>query len=172
MVRLRRQLDRGSEVTFLPGDGSSENRTYEVHVVTVEGNSVSATGPTPQSALLNVTRVQPDGGQVTYAPAAGGGWFADLRDVSGRILATGIGNSHAEALAHMLERRGLADQADDDGLEPFCGTCEATIGIFHGHSGWQHFRGSGTVEAPNELFEADHEIAAAWRANAAAQEAE
>lgn len=173
MVRLRKLLDRGSEVTFLPGDGSDENRTYDVHVVTVDGNGITASGPTPQSALLNVTRVQPDGGQLTYAAASYGGWFADLRDVSGRIKATGYGRSQAEALAQLLERRGLADEDDsDDDLEPYCGTCEATIGIFHGHTGWQHFRGSGTVEAPNELFDAGHEIAVAWRENAAAQDAE
>lgn len=50
MVRLRKLLDQGSEVTFLPGDGSDENRVYDVHVVTVEGNGFTASGPTPQSA--------------------------------------------------------------------------------------------------------------------------
>jgi hypothetical protein len=168
MVRLRRLLDRGSEVTFLPGDGSDENRTYEVHVVTVEGNGVTATGPSPQSALLNATRVQPDGGQVTYAQAADGGWFADLRDTTGRSTAAGYGRSHAAALAQLLQRRGLADQADDDGLEPYCGECGAPIGIFLGHGqGWHHHRGAGTAAAPVELYDADHEPAPAWRERAA-----
>ena len=110
MVRLRKLLDSGSEVTFLPGDGTAADgsRSYDVHVVTVDGNGITACGPSPQNALLSVSRLEGDGRQVTYAQAAGGGWFADLRDEDGRCVETGIGRTHAEALAHLRERVQLA----------------------------------------------------------------
>lgn len=53
--------------------------------------------------------------------------------------------------------------ADDD-LEPYCATCGATVGIFIDHGeGWHHFRGAGTPEDPNELYDAGHEPDLAWR---------
>lgn len=112
MVRLRKLLDSGCDVTFQPGDGTAadESRSYECYVTTPEGNGVTACGPTPQNALLSVSRLEGDGRQVTYAQAAGGGWFADLRDEDGRSVETGIGRTHAEALAHLRERVQLAGQ--------------------------------------------------------------
>lgn len=49
--------------------------------------------------------------------------------------------------------------------EPFCFTCNGTIGIFIGHEGWHHFRGNGTEQSPNVLFDAGHEPVVAWSEN-------
>jgi hypothetical protein len=60
------------------------------------------------------------------------------------------------------------DEDDEDCLEPYCSRCGATIGIFIGHGdGWRHYRGGGTVESPNELFDAGHEAELAERARGA-----
>lgn len=106
MVRLRKLLDQGSEVTFLPGDGAADDgtRTYDVRVVTADGTELAAAGPSPQGALLNVTRLEGSGRRVTFAPDPVGGWFCDLRDAGGRCVQTGLGRSHAQALAHLRER--------------------------------------------------------------------
>jgi hypothetical protein len=113
--------------------------------------------------LVTPDRASIRGHQVTYAQASGGGWFADLRDSSGRSTATGYGRSQAEALKRMLGE----DQADDDGLEPFCGECQRAIGIFYGHEGWQHYAGEGTVASPVELYDAGHAPVAAFRERSA-----
>jgi hypothetical protein len=172
MVRLRKLLDAGCEVTFLPGDDSAGDgsRAYEIHMITFEGDGVTAVGPSPQETLLRASRLRPGIGQVTYATSAAGGWFADLRDTTGRSTATGYGRSQAEALAQLRERQAAGDPAeDDDNLEPYCRECGAGIGVFIGHGqGWHHFRGSGTVEAPVELYDAGHEPVVAWRENAPA----
>ena len=66
-------------------------------------------------------------------------------------------------LAKRLTTR-LAEAEDDDDLEPCCATCDAKIGIFYGHGpGWHHFRGEGTPENPNELYDAGHEPEVGWR---------
>ncbi len=53
---------------------------------------------------------------------------------------------------------------EDDGLEPFCATCAAAIGIFPGYGeGWRHFRGEGTVASPVELYDVGHAPALGWR---------
>lgn len=106
MVRLRKLLDSGCEVMFQSGDGTAADgaRSYEIHVITAEGNGVTACGPTPQDALLTASRMEGNGREVTYASAAGGGWFADLREEDGRILASGLGPSQAAALAHLRDR--------------------------------------------------------------------
>lgn len=165
MVRLRKLLDQGSEVTFLPGDGAADDgsRTYVVRAAAADGTTLTATGPSPQSALLNVTRLQGGGRQVTYAPSARGGWFADLRENDGQTVATGLGRSHAEALADLREQLGQGSAAADD-LEPYCSACGAAIGIFQGHGdAWKHYRGSGTAASPVELLDTDHELVVARR---------
>jgi hypothetical protein len=66
-------------------------------------------------------------------------------------------------LVERLQERVDELEFDDDGLDPYCSTCGAGIGIFHGHvDGWHHFRGKGTVESPNELYDAGHEPALSW----------
>jgi hypothetical protein len=62
------------------------------------------------------------------------------------------------------------DTYDDelDELEPYCAACGATAGIFYGRTGWHHYRGNGTAETPNELYDAGHEPAVAWRERAGA----
>jgi hypothetical protein len=83
------------------------------------------------------------------------------------------------AMIERLEARVGEDQADeDDDEEPYCcaviaqapGTpvppviCNAAVGIFHGHGdGWHHYRGDGTADNPNELYDAGHEPVIAWR---------
>lgn len=166
MVRLRKLLDRGFEVTFLPGGdlAGDGTQTYEVMVTAIDGDERAAYGPTPQSALLNVTRIEPGGRMVTFAATPAGGWFADMREEDGRIVATGAGRSHAEALAQLRERvQADSPGAEADEPEPCCGSCGAQIGIFHGRESWHHFRGAGTVESPVELFDAGHEPTLAWR---------
>lgn len=55
------------------------------------------------------------------------------------------------------------DEAADD-EEPYCETCGASVGIFHGRGdAWLHYRGEGTVASPVELFDAGHEPVIAWR---------
>jgi hypothetical protein len=49
------------------------------------------------------------GHAVTHAEAAGGGWFADLRDPAGRLAETGLGNTQAEALASLRDRLGRSE---------------------------------------------------------------
>ena len=52
--------------------------------------------------------------------------------------------------------------ADGEGIEPYCATCGAWIGIFYGLAGWRHFRGDPAPGGQRELYEADHEAAPAW----------
>jgi hypothetical protein len=112
MLDLQRLLDAGYDVMFQPGDGTAADgsRAYECYLTTPEGNGVTAVGADPAEALRRAARLQGDGGQVTYAETAGGGWFADLRDEGGRCVDTGIGRTKTAALAHLRERlqlRGL-----------------------------------------------------------------
>ena len=52
--------------------------------------------------------------------------------------------------------------ADGEGIEPYCATCGAWIGNFHGLAGWRHFRGDPAPGGQRELYEAGHEAAPAW----------
>ena len=54
------------------------------------------------------------------------------------------------------------EAADGEGIEPYCATCGAWIGIFHGLAGWRHFRGDPAPGGQRELYEAGHEAAPAW----------
>jgi hypothetical protein len=52
---------------------------------------------------------------LSYAEAAGGGWFADLRDADGQLVETGIGQTQPEAQAHLaarLERNDAQAEAE------------------------------------------------------------
>ncbi len=56
------------------------------------------------------------------------------------------------------------DDVDEDGFEPYCRTCDATIGVFLGHGdAWWHFRGEGTAASPVELYDLGHAPEVAWR---------
>ena len=46
--------------------------------------------------------------------------------------------------------------ADGEGIEPYCLTCGAWIGIFYGLTGWRHFRGDPAPGGQRELYEAGH----------------
>jgi hypothetical protein len=66
----------------------------------------------------------------------------------------------------MVERlmARLNEAVDEDDEEPYCATCGASIGVFHGHGdAWLHYRGEGTVASPVELFDAGHAPVIAWR---------
>ena len=52
--------------------------------------------------------------------------------------------------------------ADGEGIEPYCATCGAWIGIFHGLTGWRHFRGDPAPGGQRELYEAGHPAAPAF----------
>jgi hypothetical protein len=66
------------------------------------------------------------------------------------------------ALVERLNARLDEDYALDD--EPYCATCGATVGIFHGHgTAWLHFTGQGTADSPVDLYDAGHEPVIAWR---------
>jgi hypothetical protein len=106
MLGLQRLLDGGYEVTFRPGDGAvaDDGRSYECRMVTPEGKTVTAGGAVPSEAMRAAAQLQGDGCQVTYASAADGAWFADLRDADGRCVQTGLGATKAMALAHLRER--------------------------------------------------------------------
>lgn len=71
---------------------------------------------------------------------------------------------------HLGDLLALVDQltrgAVHEEEEPFCATCGTTIGIFIEHGdGWHHFRGNGTEQNPNVLYDAGHEPVVAWREN-------
>jgi hypothetical protein len=71
-------------------------------------------------------------------------------------------------LVERLQERVDELEVDDDGLEPYCSTCGASISIFIGHGDERHhYRGNGTAESPNELYDAGHEPALSWREAAA-----
>jgi len=109
MLGLQRLLDGGYEVTFRPGGAAAgdDGRSYECRLVTPEGKSVTAGGAVPSEAMRAAAQLQGDGCQVTYASAADGAWFADLRDADGRCVQTGLGATKAMALAHLRERLRL-----------------------------------------------------------------
>ena len=66
------------------------------------------------------------------------------------------------AMVERLMARLNEGQADDE--EPYCETCGARIGIFHGRGdAWLHYTGQGTAASPVELFDAGHEPVIAWR---------
>jgi hypothetical protein len=52
--------------------------------------------------------------------------------------------------------------ADCEGIEPYCATCGAWIGIFYGLAGWRHFRGDPAPGGQRELYEAAHPAAPAF----------
>ena len=54
--------------------------------------------------------------------------------------------------------------ADGEGIEPYCATCGAWIGIFYGLTGWRHFRGDPAPGGQRELYEAGHPAAPAGQA--------
>jgi hypothetical protein len=67
-----------------------------------------------------------------------------------------------QAMVERLEARLDEEYANDD--EPYCSTCGAAIGVFHGHGdAWLHYTGEGTVDSPVELFDAGHAPVIAWR---------
>ncbi len=58
----------------------------------------------------------------------------------------------------------MTDPDETASLEPYCADCGATVGIFQGHGEtWRHFRGAGTPDSPNVLYDPGHEAAVAWR---------
>ena len=67
-------------------------------------------------------------------------------------------------MVERLQDRLDGDRDGEDDLIPYCAECGATIGVFIGHgSGYHHFRGSGTVESPNELYDPGHGPVVTWR---------
>ena len=67
-----------------------------------------------------------------------------------------------QAMIERLQARLDEDQDNDE--EPYCGTCGAAVGIFHGRGdAWLHYTGQGTAADPVELFDAGHEPVIAWR---------
>jgi hypothetical protein len=69
-----------------------------------------------------------------------------------RKLATVAAAFHAAA--------GQADDGED--TEPYCATCGAWIGIFHGLDGWRHFRGDPAPGGQRELYDPGHQAVPAW----------
>jgi hypothetical protein len=66
------------------------------------------------------------------------------------------------AMVERLEAR--LNEGQDDDEEPYCDTCGAAVGIFHGRGdAWLHYTGQGSVASPVELFDAGHEPVIAWR---------
>jgi hypothetical protein len=66
------------------------------------------------------------------------------------------------AMIERLEARLDEEYAAAD--EPYCETCGASIGVFHGRGdAWLHYTGVGTAASPVELFDAGHEPVIAWR---------
>lgn len=66
------------------------------------------------------------------------------------------------AMVERLQTRLDEDQDGDE--EPYCSTCGASVGIFHGRGdAWLHYTGEGTVASPVELYDAGHEPLIAWR---------
>jgi hypothetical protein len=56
-----------------------------------------------------------------------------------------------------------ADELEDgDGIEPYCATCGAWIGVFYGLAGWRHFRGDPAPGGQRELYDEAHEAVPAW----------
>lgn len=55
---LARLLEAGHEVTFLRGDGASAGRAFECHLITPEGNGVTACGATPAAALAGASPLE------------------------------------------------------------------------------------------------------------------
>lgn len=80
-------------------------------------------------------------------------------------FALGVAQQLLGDLADLAERlggdEGQAAEPEDDHWRDYnyaCSTCGAQIGIFEGHvGGWRHYRGSGTVANPVEIFDAGHE---------------
>ena len=54
------------------------------------------------------------------------------------------------------EVAGVLDDVHAKGVEPYCVTCGAWIGIFCGLAGWRHFRGDPAPGGQRELYEAGH----------------
>jgi hypothetical protein len=80
--------------------------------------------------------------------------IGDLTDIINRLAGE-------EDLPAVLRRLADEDEAEDENLgEPEdyrCATCGATISVFIDHGdGWHHYRGNGTLDAPTELYDADH----------------
>jgi hypothetical protein len=68
------------------------------------------------------------------------------------------------ALAGLLDIAEGAETGDDsdDGLQPYCTTCLSWVGMFHGMTGWHHFRGDPAPGSQRVLYEAGHPAAIGW----------
>jgi len=102
------------------------------------------------------------------------GWAAALLDALRAEVAGVLDDEHAsrqdaleQAAAKLATARAAFhaagdELADGEGIEPYCLTCGAWIGIFYGLTGWRHFRGDPAPGGQRELYEAAHEAAPAW----------
>lgn len=91
------------------------------------------------------------------------GWLSGLDDPVCQVVASLIWRARQAGAA--TARGEGADQDDDDldDVVPYCTVCGENVALFHGMTGWQHFRGEHAPGSHRELFEASHETEVAWR---------
>lgn len=77
-------------------------------------------------------------------------WLDDVLDLVNELAPPAADNS-------------ARSDEDIEDIQAYCSECDATIGHFLGRAGWQHFRGEGTAEHPNEIFAPGHLPSVAWR---------
>jgi len=106
---------------------------------------------------------------VTAAWAAAALVEALRAEVAGVLDDEHASRQHAlEAAAAKLATAAAAFHAADDqpadgeSIEPYCASCGAWIGLFHGLAGWRHFHGDPAPGGQRELYEAGHEAAPAF----------
>ena len=114
-------------------------------------------------------------GTLAKGPAVTAAWAAAALLDALRAEVAGVLDDEHASRQHALERAAgkLAtvaaafhaadgELADGEGIEPYCATCGAWIGIFYGLAGWRHFRGDPAPGGQRELYEAGHQAAPAF----------
>ena len=81
-----------------------------------------------------------------------------LAEIRAILAAFDWEHSDRQYALEAIERIVAADEDQEDDDTYACSTCGGLVGIFQGRvGGWRHYRGSGTVADPVEIFDAGHD---------------
>lgn len=151
---IRRLVDAGYAVTF----GQPLGGDYYAEITSESGSKWKCLSATPAEAIQSNWPLGQGPGRGGCCHCGGLGCEAE----GCRVCAAYTGDPGNGVCGVCGEGHPIAD--DEDDAEPYCETCGAQAGIFHGlGDGWHPYRGNGTAEAPNELYDAGHDVAVAWR---------
>lgn len=155
---IRRLNDAGYTVTFSPFPLTGPGADYYAEITSEYGSRWKCFGATPGEAIRSNWPLGDGPGRGGCAHCGGLGCEA-----GGCPMCTAYTDEPGNGVCGVCGQ-GHPGADDEDDAEPYCETCGAQVAIFHGlGDGWHHYRGNGTAETPNELYDAGHAPAVAWR---------